>query len=115
MTKIIKLATLTAAVLLAVLAVPTFAGQYDGTRWSVGVTSTKDYDSSCQICRAQNGRPGMSECGGPEAMKPGVPYIIYCGNGVWGNAGTAPGTRFVGPGQTVGSYTAGPKDYWTVK
>lgn len=93
------------------------AANFDGTRWNVGVTGTIDYDASkCQICRAENGRPSMSGCvNSATQMTDNVPYVIYCGGGVWGHAGTAPETSMVGPGESIGNFTAGSNDYWTVK
>lgn len=94
------------------------AGQYDGTSWSAASRGVQviPYDPSrCEVCRAENGRPAMTECGPPASMQAGVPYVIFCGGSTWGYAGSAPGTTMVGPGGSVGSFTAQSDDYWTVR
>lgn len=102
----------------ALVATPAHAGQYDGTSWSAASRGVQviPYDPArCELCRAENGRPAMTECGPPASMQAGVPYIIYCGGSTWGDAGSAPGTTMVGPGGSVGSFTAQADDYWTVR
>ncbi len=104
--------------ILALVATPAHAGQYDGTSWSAASRGVQviPYDPArCELCRAENGRPAMTECGPPASMQAGVPYVIYCGGSTWGDAGSAPGTTMVGPGGSVGSFTAQSDDYWTVK
>lgn len=94
------------------------AGKYDGTGWvaaSRGVQVINYDPTRCEVCRAENGAAAMTECNTPAAMQAGLPYVIYCGGSVWGEAGSAPGTSRVGPGGHVGSFRAGNKDYWTVK
>lgn len=104
--------------LLLLLASPAHAGRYDGTSWSAASQGVRviPYDPSlCEICRAENGRPSMTECGPPSAMQSGLPYVIFCGGSTWGEAGSAPGTQMIGPGSVVGSFKARSDDYWTVK
>lgn len=104
--------------LLSALASPAHAGRYDGTSWSAASQGVKviPYDPSlCEVCRAENGRPSMTECGPPSAMQSGLPYVIFCGGSTWGEAGSAPGTQMIGPGSVVGSFKARSDDYWTVK
>jgi hypothetical protein len=111
------LATIT-ILAFALVATPAHAGKFDGTSWSAASKGVQviPYDPArCEVCRAENGRPAMTECGPPSAMQSGVPYIIFCGGSTWGDAGSAPGTTNVGPGGSVGSYTAQSDDYWTVK
>ncbi len=107
---------------LALVATPAYAGKYDGTSWSASSQNVQviPWDpAQCELCRAENGRPGMTECGPPSAMQSGVPYACYCGivgnKNVFCEAGSAPGTTMVGPGGSVGSFTAQSDDYWTVK
>lgn len=104
--------------LLSALASPAHAGRYDGTSWSAASQNVQviPWDPArCEICRAENGRPSMTECGSPASMQAGVPYVCYCGGSTWCEAGSAPGTQMVGPGGSVGSFKAQSDDYWTVK
>ena len=95
---------------------PAWAGRYDGTSWGVGFSQAIPYDPNrCELCRAENGRPAMTECGPPTAMQPGLPYVCYCGGTTWCNAGSAPGTIMIGPGQGIGSFRADADDYWSAK
>lgn len=111
------LATIT-ILAFALVATPAHAGKYDGTSWSAASRGVQviPYDPArCEVCRAENGRPAMTECGPPASMQAGVPYVIYCGGSTWGDAGSAPGTTMVGPGGSVGPFTAQSDDYWTVR
>jgi len=107
---------LMAMLTLMIVAAPVNAGKYDGTPWGVGFAGTMEYDPArCEICRAENYSSAMTECGTVADMKAGKPYVIYCGDKIWGGAGSAPGTRAIEPGGSIGHYKAGSDDWWTVK
>jgi hypothetical protein len=100
-----------------ILSTPANAGQYDGTPWSVGFSGNSEWDpAKCELCRAENRRSIMTGCVSSTAeMEADRPYIIYCGDGIWGYNGSAPGTYPVDPGESVGRYRADKNDWWTVK
>lgn len=113
-----KYLILIAALIATAASTTAIAGKYDGASWGTASNNVQviNYDPvRCEVCRAENGQATMTECNSPSAMQAGLPYVIYCGGGVWGEAGSAPGTTRVGPGGHVGSFRAGQKDYWTVK